>query len=69
MFSFFKKKSPVEKTEDDISVHASSGIAAETADTPTDANIETGTTNAKPEEEKTSWFARLKAGSQGHLPI
>ena len=62
MFSFFKKKSPVEKTEDDISVHASSGIAAETADTPTDANIETGTTNAKQEEEKTSWFARLKAG-------
>ena len=62
MFSFFKKKPPVEKTEDEIRTPASPETATETADTPTDANIETCTTIAKPEEEKTSWFARLKAG-------
>ncbi len=62
MFSFFKKKHPVEKTEDEIRTPASSETATKTADTPTDANIETCTTIAKPEEEKTSWFARLKAG-------
>lgn len=62
MFSFFKKKHPVETTEDETSAPASPETATETADTPSDANIETYTTLAKPETEKTSWFDRLKAG-------
>lgn len=62
MFSFFKKTPPVEATEDEIRTPASPEHATETADAPSDANIETCTTLAKPEEQKTSWFDRLKAG-------
>ena len=62
MFSFFKKKHPVETTEDEIRTPASPGTATETAEATSDANIETCSTLAKPEKEKTSWFDRLKAG-------
>lgn len=68
MFSFFKKKTDVTKTKEEISkpilsddTHETSAISESSA--PDAANIETSQAIAKPEEEKKqSWLTRLKAG-------
>ena len=68
MFSFFKKKTDVTKTKEEISkpvlsddTHEISAISESSA--PDAANIETSQAIAKPEEEKKqSWLTRLKAG-------
>ncbi|MCZ4064532.1 signal recognition particle-docking protein FtsY [Oxalobacter aliiformigenes] len=68
MFSFFKKKTDVAKTKEEISkpvlsddTHETSAISESFA--PDATNIETSQAIAKPEEEKKqSWLTRLKAG-------
>ena len=68
MFSFFKKKTDVTKTKEEISkpvlsdgTHEIPAISESSA--PDAANIETSQAIAKPEEEKKqSWLTRLKAG-------
>lgn len=67
MFSFFRKKTDVARTQEDISKPVSSdgthktSIHSESSESL--ANIETSSFLAKPEEEKKqSWLTRLKAG-------